>query len=93
MRHILLAAIVSVGLYSSGHAQTNKFFNLRTTAHFNFGVKAPSLDDAGIGGEVDVIFFANRKLNLLVSASADRFIGDKSYTLPDIARANKGGGS
>ena len=91
MQHILLAAIVAVGLFSSGQAQTNKFFNLRTTAHFNFGVKAPNLDDAGIGGEVDAIFFANRKLNLLMSANADRFIGDKSYTLPDIGRANKGG--
>jgi hypothetical protein len=76
---------------SSANAQADRFISLRSTILFNFGLKAPSQDDAGIGFQLDVSMFAQKKLNLLVSIHGDRFIGDKSFTFPDVGRVNKGG--
>lgn len=86
-----LILLVALLIHSIVNAQSDRFISLRSTIHFNFGVKAQSLDDAGIGFQVDAGMFAHKKLNLLVSVHGDRFIGDKSQTFPDVGRVNKGG--
>ena len=72
-------------------AQFESFFTVRTLAHANFLVKAPSLDDAGGGFGIDIGLFSKNRLMLVTTIHYDRFICDKSMTIPDVGRVNKGG--
>jgi hypothetical protein len=87
--HIVIVSLLVA--ISPANAQGDRFVSLRSTIHFNFALKAPSQDDAGIGLQLDMSMFAHHKLNLLVSVLGDRFIGDKLLTSPDVGRVNKGG--
>jgi hypothetical protein len=92
MRKLLESFIVSLLLLvvSIANAQRDRFISLRSTVHFNFALKAPSQDDAGIGLQIDMSMFARKKLTLLLSVHGDRFIGDKLLAISNVGRVNKG---
>lgn len=88
-RILLFFFLVSGALTST--SQTEHFASLRATTHFDFGLRAPSMDDAGFGLQVDANFFAKQKLNLTLSTNIEHMLGDKVMVLSNEGRENKPG--
>jgi hypothetical protein len=73
--HLLLALLLAL----SGYAQRDKPVSLRFSGQFDFGVQGMSQNDAGMGVQTAVSFFANRRVQLLAETGSHWYIGDKQY--------------
>lgn len=72
-------------------AQSEHFASVRLLAHFNFKMKVPSMDDAGVGLHGTTSLFAQKPLHAVITVHTDRLMGDKSFYVPGTGRLNKAG--
>lgn len=78
--HLCTALLLTLSCF----AQREKPVSLRFTGQFDFAVRGMGLNDAGMGVQTAVSFFARKRLQLLAEAGSHWYMGDKSLTLgPD----------
>lgn len=71
------------------YGQFDKSFHLVASANADVGLRGLANNEVGMGVGVDAFLFAKNKLQVLVEAGAERFIGDKLYVLDARGRENK----
>jgi hypothetical protein len=69
--------------------QLNKNISLTASGNFNFGLhEFQTIDDAGFGISLDMLFFAKKRIGIIAETGGDWFVGDKRFYLGD-GRFNK----
>jgi len=76
MKHLLTRLFCLIAT-APAFSQYDKPVTFSATARFNAVVNGLASNDAGYGVGVDLAFFSQHRVQLLVESSWDRFIGDK----------------
>jgi hypothetical protein len=87
MKTTITVILIYLSLPTFG--QFNKFLTLNANGSFDFKTKGLGTNDAGVGLTLDGTIFANHKLQLLLEASTDGFIGDKLLIVDAQGRSPK----
>lgn len=80
---LTIALLLSLGSL----AQREKPVSLRFTGQFDFSVRGMALNNAGMGVNTGISFFAKKRVNLLTEAHSHWYIGDKQLIIDNDGKA------
>ncbi|HEX2534850.1 MAG TPA: hypothetical protein VHK69_13990 [Chitinophagaceae bacterium] len=86
VKMLLIASLIS----GSCFAQFNRSVTLRAMANINLAKSGLGNNDAGAGLGLDASFFSRKRLQVLVEAAGDRFIGDKMLEVDPLTGEEAG---